>query len=100
MMKDKEGKKIWKIEFLRLSMDTFEIKTEEEVGREMEEAFVEVRYEKNGFYSSSNCADSNLVFYILKGKKIEIIDSSYTTTVAKVKYAGSNWLYLKSQLKF
>lgn len=58
------------------------------------------RYEKNGFYSSSDCSDSNLVFYILKNMEVEVLDSAYTTTVAKVKYAGSTGYMKKSDLKF
>lgn len=58
------------------------------------------KYEKNGFYSSSDCSSSSLVFWILKGASIQVIDSSYTTTVAKVKYANSTGYMKKSELKF
>ncbi|MDO4293559.1 MAG: M56 family metallopeptidase [Eubacteriales bacterium] len=116
-------------------------KTDEEIQKEMEEAFSEVfsnefneddfpgmiitydekgipivldpnppamkegvyatgRYEKNGFYSSSDCASSNLVFYILKGQQVEVLDSSYTTAAAKVKYAGATGYMKKTKVKF
>lgn len=58
------------------------------------------KYEKNGFYSSSDCTSSNLLFYILKGQEVEVLDSSYTTTAAKVKYAGKTGYMKKSELKF
>lgn len=62
--------------------------------------YATTRYEKNGFYSSSDCSDSNLVFYILKNKEVEVLDSAYTTTAAKVKYAQSTGYMKKSDLKF
>lgn len=58
------------------------------------------KYEKNGFYSSSSCSADSLVFYILKGQEVEVIDSSYTKTAAKVKYAGSTGYMKKTDLKF
>ncbi len=123
------------------SATTVNIKTDEEIAAEMEEAFKEefsnefnvddfvgmtisydedgipivtdnsntikkqtvmatTRYGKSGFYSSSKCNSSNLVFYIIKGESVEVIDSAYTTTVVKVKYAGKTGYMKKSQLKF
>lgn len=58
------------------------------------------RYEKNGFYSSSDCSSSSLIFYVLKGQQVEVLDSSYSTTAAKVKYAGTTGYMKKSELKF
>lgn len=58
------------------------------------------RYEKNGFYSSADCSDENLVFYIVKGQEAEVLDSSYTKTAVKVRYAGSGGYIRKSNLKF
>lgn len=123
-----------------ISLEALGIKSQEEIDREMAEAFSEVfdnefheedfpgmiitydedgipivtdpdipgyravfaagRYEKNGFYSSSDCDSESLVFYILKGQKVEVTDSAYTTTVAKVKYAGTTGYMKKSELKF
>lgn len=58
------------------------------------------KYEKNGVYSSSDCSDSGLIFYILKGKQVEVLDSSYKTAAAKVTYAGAAGYMKKSELKF
>lgn len=58
------------------------------------------RYAKNGFYSSSDCSSSSLVFYILKDQTVEVVDSSYTATAAKVVYAGSTGYIRKSDLNF
>lgn len=120
--------------------NTYIIKTEEDIDREIMEAFSEVfsnefnennyqgmiityddsgipivtdpdepqkravyagaKYEINGFYSSSDCSDSNLVFYVLMGHPIEVLDSSSSTAVAKVKYAGAGGYMKKSELKF
>lgn len=62
--------------------------------------FATGRYEKNGFYSSSDCDSESLVFYILKGQKVEVTDSAYSTKVAKVKYAGATGYMKKGELKF
>lgn len=116
------------------------IKTDEEIEREMEEAFAETfsnefkeddfpgmvifydesgipvvtdpdvsqksavyacgKYERNGLYSSSDCSDSSLVFYILADRPIEVLDSAASTAAAKVKYAGAGGYMKKNGLKF
>lgn len=58
------------------------------------------RYSENGFYSSSDCSDSSLVFYIPKYETVEVTDSYLSTSAAKVKYAGSAGYMKKSRLKF
>lgn len=58
------------------------------------------RYAKNGFYSSSDCSSSSLVFYTLKDQTVEVIDSAYFTSAAKVVFAGSTGYMKKSKLKF
>lgn len=58
------------------------------------------RYSENGFYSSSDCSDSSLVFYIPKDEAVEVTDSYLSTSAAKVKYAGSAGYMKKSRLKF
>lgn len=120
--------------------NTYIVKTDEEIDREMKAAFSEVfgnefdennfpgmiitydesgvpivtapdipqksavyaggRYEVNGFYSSSDCSDSSLVFYVVKGHPIEVLDSSSSTTAAKVKYAGAGGYMKKEELRF
>ena len=122
------------------TVNAYGIKTNEDIDREMTEAFSEVfgnefdknnfpgmiitydesgvpivtdpddpqksavyaggKYEINGFYSSSDCSDSSLVFYVLKGRPVEVLDSSSSTTAAKVKYAGSGGYMKKDELKF
>ncbi|MBA4686494.1 MAG: M56 family metallopeptidase [Candidatus Galacturonibacter soehngenii] len=58
------------------------------------------KHKKNGFYSSSDCSNSSLVFWTLKGASIQVIDSSNTTTVAKVKCGDYTGYIKKSDLKF
>lgn len=62
--------------------------------------FASVKANKGGFYSSSDCSKDSLVFYILQGYKVEVLDSATHTDVAKVSYAGKTGYMKKSELKF
>lgn len=57
-------------------------------------------YPKNGFYTSSDCSDDSLLFYILQGQSVKVLDSSSYTDVAKVNYAGRDGYMKKYQLDF
>lgn len=57
-------------------------------------------YEKSGFYSSSDCDSSGLVFYIQKGQEVEVTDSSAAMAAAKARYAGCTGYMKKSELEF
>lgn len=57
-------------------------------------------YPKNGFYTSSDCSDDSLLFYILQGQSVTVLDSSSYTAVAKVNYAGRDGYMKKYQLDF
>lgn len=62
--------------------------------------YASVKAYKGGFYSSSDCSSDSLVFYILKGYQVEVLDSASYTDVVKVSYAGSTGYMKKSELKF
>lgn len=58
------------------------------------------RSQKNGFYSTSSCNSTSLVFWITKGSSVQVLDSSASTNVAKVKYANKTGYMKKSELVF
>ncbi len=51
-------------------------------------------------YSSKTLSESTLLFSIPRGKKVIVVDSNVSSSVAKVKYAGYTGYIRKSNLAF